>query len=60
MIRRGRHAHVGLDQPRFQVVEERLVDLAAEPARMLNKLGRLRQPLLEPFQKAFDRHVRLS
>ena len=57
---RGHDAHIGLDQAGLKVVEERLVHLAAEPGADVEQLRRPGQPLLEPFQQPFDRHVRPS
>ena len=47
-----RDADVRLDQPALQLVQERLVDLAAEPRADVEEPGRPGQPLLEPFQQA--------
>ena len=57
---RGHDAYIGLDQAGLKVVEERLIHLAAEPGADVEQLRRPGQPLLEPFQQPFDRHVRPS
>jgi len=43
---------VRLDQPRLQVVEERLVDPPPEPGADIEELGRLGQAFLELRQQA--------
>ena len=44
------HSDVRLNQPAFQVVEKRLINLAAEPRPNVEELGGFGQALLEPFQ----------
>src|SRR5262249_11632350 len=44
---RSGHSHVRLDQPAFQIVQKRLVDLAVEPGPDIEKLGRFGETLFE-------------
>ena len=53
---RGLHAHVGLDQLGFELVEEVLVDLPAEPGADVEQPGRPGEALLESVEEILERH----